>query len=175
MFLSGGAWTIRFEGHPQFQVADRQGLAYLKILLCLPGRWLSVEELIYLVAPKERTRLLELAAKVLDPEHLQVLHTMSKSIPGIFSQGHQPAARLTVITSVEYLLGLLQREGLFQHIAPLSEEDRDRYRKSVGNAIRRAIADIAEHDPQLASHLQPPNLRLGYRLIYQPTPPVAWL
>ncbi len=174
LFLSGGAWTISFQGSPPFQLVERQGLAYLKILLSLPGRWLLVEELIFLVVPKERERLLSLAAEVIKPEQMQVIITMSKSIPSIFSKAHNPATGLTAPSSIIHLLGLLQREGLFERIAPVNEQDRDRHRKSVGNAIRRAIADIAEYDPQLAAHLQPPTLRMGYRLIYQPAETAVW-
>ena len=40
-------------------------------------------------------------------------------------------------------------------------DDRDRVRKAVGNAIRRAVRDIGYFDRPLAEHLQVPRLRCG--------------
>jgi hypothetical protein len=47
-------------------------------------------------------------------------------------------------------------------------------RKAVGNAIRRALKEIAEHDANLAIHLSPPRLTCGLSPRYDPGPDVAW-
>jgi hypothetical protein len=54
-----------------------------------------------------------------------------------------------------------------------ASDDRDRIRKAVGNAIRRAISDIAQYDSRFAEHLKY-NLRLGMNPLYSPNEGVAW-
>jgi hypothetical protein len=76
--------------------------------------------------------------------------------------------------SLEHLLGELRRAGVLGSDALSAIDDRERYRKSVGNAIRRAVREIAEFDLQLSSHLQFPNLRLGYEVAYTPEKPIFW-
>ncbi len=175
MFLSGASWTISYQGNAPFQIADRLGLAYLKILLAMPKREFSVEELIFLVVGKERERMLDTASQWLGPDRIKALYALSTTVGNLFSQALNPAARLSAIDPIEDLLGLLSDERFFERAGQVSEEDRDRFRKSIGNAIRRAIADIASYDPQLADHLLSPALRMGYRLVYQPVGPIVWL
>jgi hypothetical protein len=52
--------------------------------------------------------------------------------------------------------------------------DRDRVRKAVGIAIRRAVLQIAEYDKELAEHLKPPRLRCGNNPIYDPVSDIDW-
>ena len=52
--------------------------------------------------------------------------------------------------------------------------DRERLRKAVGNAIRRAVKDIAKYDSQLAAHLSTPTLRLGFHPLYAPAEEIDW-
>ena len=141
----------------------------------MPHRELSVEELIFLVVAKERERLLSGASDLLNPDRMRLFRALSNGIGSLFSKAGNPVDNPPVKASIEDLLGLLSDEPLFDRIARISDHDRNRFRKSIGNAIRRAIADIAEHDPQLADHLQSPALRMGYRLIYKPHAGVVWL
>ena len=50
----------------------------------------------------------------------------------------------------------------------------ERFRKSVGNAIRRTLKEIAIIEPAMADHLKPPNLRLGGAPIYAPISDKYW-
>ncbi|MCK5335860.1 MAG: hypothetical protein KAQ67_06845, partial [Gammaproteobacteria bacterium] len=50
----------------------------------------------------------------------------------------------------------------------------ERFRKSVGNAIRRTLKEIARLDTEMANHLKPPTLRLGIAPIYAPIVETQW-
>lgn len=58
--------------------------------------------------------------------------------------------------------------------AKKEHSDRDRVRKSVGAAIRRAIEQIGEYDKELAEHFQPPRVRCGNNPIYDPSTTIDW-
>jgi hypothetical protein len=52
-------------------------------------------------------------------------------------------------------------------------DEREKARKSVTNAINRAIGSIQRHDANLANHLQN-SIRMGQSLCYSPDPDVDW-
>ncbi len=167
-------WEIIFQGHPVFHLKDMIGLSYLHYLLGHPNRYLSVEELVFLVSPRERAQIIDSAAEWIDADSLSFYrqlaqHVMTEDVAA------NPADRIQIAsTETENLLGELRRIGVLGNDIPSSIDNRERYRKSVGNAIRRTLQEISIHDPALASHLQHPVLRLGYEVIYAPVPDVIW-
>lgn len=169
-------WEIGFSGQPHFQLRDMLGLAYLQCLLAHPGRYFSVEEVVFLAVAKEREAILQRATGHIDAHSLQYYRQLTKEVlEGRQRQEGPPVAGTLLSGMIEQLMGELRRAGILGNDSLLAIDDRERYRKSVGNAIRRATREIAEHDLALASHLQFPNLRLGYELVYAPEMPVFWL
>jgi CheY-like chemotaxis protein len=171
----GSSWQIGFHGQPRFQLKDMLGLAYLQCLVAHPGRYFSVEDVVFLAVPKERERLLTCARSRIDDSSLNHYRQLTQKV--IENRRQQaPHSGLSAITttSVEQLLGELRRAGILASDVASAIDDRERYRKSVGNAIRRAIREISEYDLALASHLQFPTLRLGFELVYSPEMPVFW-
>lgn len=74
---------------------------------------------------------------------------------------------------IEALKGELRKgRGLGNRLRRASD-DRDRIRKAVGNAIRRAIENIAQYDSRLAAHLKC-ALHLGMNPLYSPNEDVTW-
>jgi len=53
-------------------------------------------------------------------------------------------------------------------------DDRDRVRKAVGNAIRRAVGEISQFNKRLADHLKSPCLHCGFNPCYSPDQDVTW-
>ena len=177
LFRAGPAgWMIGFSGQPHFQLRDMLGLAYLQCLLAHPGRYFSVEEVVFLAVAKEREAILKRAAGHIDEYSLQYYRQLTDEvIESRRRQADPPVTGTLLGGTIEQLMGELRRAGILGNDSLLAIDDRERYRKSVGNAIRRATREIAEHDLALASHLQFPNLRLGYELVYAPETPVFWL
>jgi len=166
-----GIWEIGFQGGGRFQLRDILGLAYLQYLLAHPARYLSVEELVFLASPREREKIFQSAAARIDESSLHYYQLLTQQVVTPQTSLERCAA---LPGSIDQLLGELRRTGILASDAPHAIDDRERFRKSVGNAIRRAIGEISNHDPALASHLQYPVLRLGYELVYAPDVPVAW-
>ncbi len=177
LFRAGPAgWSIGFGGQPHFQLRDMLGLAYLQCLLAHPGRYFSVEEVVFLAVTKEREAILERASGRIDEYSLQYYRQMTEEVLDSRRRQAGPPVSGTLLSgTIDQLMGEMRRAGILGNDSLLAVDDRERYRKSVGNAIRRAIREIAEHDLALSSHLQFPNLRLGYELVYAPEMPVFWL
>ena len=169
----GSSWEIAFQGRPAFQLPDRQGLAYLKTLLINPHQEFSVEELVFLVVPKERERLLERAKPRVGQESVDFFRTLTETLVAnqVLSGNTKPSPPADAAMQC---VNLLRQDGLLEGDALDAGDDRERFRKSVGNAIRRALDEIASYDPALAAHLHHPTLHLGYRVIYQPNPALVW-
>ncbi|QDX82487.1 hypothetical protein B9N43_15340 [Denitratisoma sp. DHT3] len=172
----GAWWEIGFQGQPRFQLKDMLGLAYLQCLLAYPGRYFSVEDVVFLTVPKERENILVRSASRMDDSSLSHYRRLAESAIENRKRLPQPGTPSDDFPGViEQLLGELRRTGILGSDVPSAIDDRERYRKSVGNAIRRAIREISEHSIDLASHLQFPNLRLGFELVYAPEESVSWL
>lgn len=165
--FNGAFWEIAFQGNPAFHLRGMQGLMYLQCLLLHPNRAFSVEELVFLMTPRERNKMLANVGAHLDQNRLHFYRTLTQNL-------HANQASFPMPSRIEQVLKKLQRDGLFNRDMTKLIDDRERYRKSTGNAIRRALREIAIRDPMLTAHLQPPTLRLGYQLVYSPTEEVIW-
>ena len=149
------------------------GLSYLHYLLLHPHRYVSVEELVFLVSPRERDKIFEEAGEQMDTSSLQFYQLQTRQLMdhqsvNLLAQGEVQS------DAIEQLLGELRRVGILGSGTVQAINNRERFRKSVGNAIRRAVSDIAHHDDALASYFQHPTLRLGYELVYVPDTPIVW-
>ena len=171
----GLSWEISFQGQSCFQLKDMLGLAYLQCLVAHPGRYFSVEEIVFLSVVKEREFIFSRSASRIDNCSINYYRLLTEEvIEGRKRQSMFPGASSLINGSVEHLLGELRRAGILASDALSAIDDRERYRKSVGNAIRRAVREISEHDLPLSCHLQFPNLRLGYELVYVPEKQILW-
>ncbi|AGX87976.1 response regulator [Candidatus Symbiobacter mobilis] len=167
----GGVWELGFQGGTRIALRDMLGLQYLQYLLRHPQRFFSVEEIVFLASPRERERLFEHASTYLDEHSLRCYRLRTQQLLDEDAPENGGAVNAE---SIDRLLGELRRTGILASDTPRAIDARERLRKSIGNAIRRAIGEIANHDPALASHLQHPTLRMGYALVYAPTVSVTW-
>ena len=175
----GDSWSLEFDGHA-VRVRHRKGIHYLARLIDNPGRDFHVLDLAAAEAHTDTqtelghaaslSRVLGDAGELLDErakdayrrrlaeieediEHARALNDTGR-------EEQADAEREFLVRELSRAIGLRGRD---RRAASPSE----RARVAVTRAIRHAIARIAEHDPQLADHLNR-AIRTGTYCSYLP-------
>lgn len=174
---SGDVWTVCYLGGREFHLADSKGAAYLALLLAHPNRAFRVEDLVYHLSPDPVVLVPGDAGATLDQQALRQYRDRMADLRDRLddAERHNDAETARRMRQeLDWLAEELAHSGPFGRHVRKAASDRERFRKSVGNAIRRTLADILQVDPALALHLSHPRLRLGYGPIYEPGGPVTW-
>jgi hypothetical protein len=173
----GEAWEVRFAGGRDFILPPHKGVAYLHILLAHPGVSLSAIELAYRVARDPNVYALGDAGESVDAAALSAYRARYEDLTELLEGarrnddlGSQERFRREMGTLLEEIN---RHQGLGGRTRRAGS-DRDRVRKAVGNAVRRAIEVIARYDEHLARHLDHPHLSCGHDLRYDPGPEICW-
>jgi len=168
---SGDIWTICFDQRT-IHLKHAKGLADLATLLRRPGQ--SVEALELYAGPGAPRA--SAAEPVVDRQALVAYRSRLAELAVELDEARQRGD-----------LGCLDRvqeehEALLEHVAQITglggrvrgmASAEERARKAVSARIRDAIARVAVHHPELASHLAG-AVSLGATCIYQPDMPVFW-
>lgn len=175
--LLGQGWLIRFAGGDTHILAPSRGAAYLHLLLNTPHKPILSRDLVFLVVRDESVLQVGDAGQRLDELAISAYRERRKDL--IFQlQEAENNNDLGKIQQLKEEKEWLEREisaavGIHGQLRREASQQ-ERFRKSVGNAIRRTLKEIARLDPALADHLKPPTLRLGGAPIYSPTQDIQW-
>jgi len=172
----GQAWVVRHNGKPDFILLPSKGAAYLHLLLSSPRQLLSAVNMAFQVAHVPQQFILGDAGERSDKEAQAAYRARYQELQEETAQAEKDndeATKNRVRGEMKSLADELKNRGWGGR--PKKEHsDRDRVRKSVGAAIRRAIEQIAEYDKDLAAHFQPPRLRCGNSPVYDPGSDIDW-
>ena len=172
----GRAWRVRFAGGRSFTLLPSKGAAYLHLLLSRPGRPLAATEMAVAVAKEPSRFALGSAGEVLDDEAQTAYLARYEDLKCELDEAkdnNDIGQQARVEREMESLMGELKRaRGLGGRIRRASD-DRERVRKKVGIAIRRARESIAIDDRRLAAHLNS-SVRCGRSPCYNPQEEVKW-
>ena len=184
----GDYWSVTFEGHTAL-VRDLKGMRYLARLLADPGREYNVLDLVAAeagsgaqvdssqAASLPRSALGD-AGEILDARAKDAYRRRLAEIDDDIDQAHAigdaeraaqaDAERDFLVRELAHAFGLGRRN---RRAASASE----RARAAVTRAIRKAMARIGEHHPQLGEHLSR-TIRTGTYCAYLPDPraPAGW-
>jgi hypothetical protein len=172
----GQAWLVRFDGKPDFILLPSKGAAYLHLLLSNPEKPISAVDLAFRVARVPQEYILGDAGERSDTEARDAYQARYREIQEEMEQARKDndeAAKERLRKETEMLAKELKDRG-WAGRPKKEKDDRNRVRNAVGNAIRRAIEQIAEYDKGLAEHLQPPRLRCGNHPVYDPGSKIDW-
>jgi hypothetical protein len=173
----GQAWVVRFAGGEEFILLPSKGAAYLHQLLSQPRVQLSPIDMACRVAKNgtqyalgdagekaDREALAAYRAKLIDlREELQ--EAKENNDDGSQDRIQEEIEAFTKqVSEVAGLGGRLRKDS----------DDRERVRKAVGNAVKRAVKDISQFDQRLAAHLSPPRLKCGRNPSYLPDQDAKW-
>jgi len=183
----GDYWTVIFDGHT-VRVRDVKGMRYLARLLADPGREYHVLDLVTAETDRAlvgngqtadlRRSALGDAGEILDARAKDAYRRRLAEIDDDIEQARAIGdAERAAQAEVErgFLIHELARAfglaGRGRRAASASE----RARVGVTRAVRKAMARIGEHDPQLGEHLSR-TIRTGTYCAYFPDPrrPAGW-
>ncbi|MBE3100120.1 MAG: 7-cyano-7-deazaguanine synthase [Planctomycetes bacterium] len=172
----GQAWVVRHNGKQDFILLPSKGAAYLHLLLSSPRQFLSAVSMAFQVARVPQQFILGDAGERSDKEAQAAYRARYQELQEEQAQAEKDndeATKNRVRQEMTSLADELKDRGWGGR--PKKEHsDRDRVRKAVGIAIRRAVENIAKYDKELAEHFQPPRLCCGNSPVYDPDSDIDW-
>lgn len=192
----GECWSIRFGGNEERIYTPEIGFHHLQILLDHPGTQYSAAELDCAVSRKTKGDIQTSlsagedydedgvtvlgqsdAGAVLDAKAIQSYRLRIQEL----DEELEKARKNNDLGKAEELekerdwisTELTNAHGLGGRIRKL-DDDRNRVRNRVCNAIQRAIKKVKQYDKPLFDHLQRPVLNLGHSICYMPRADLSW-
>jgi 7-cyano-7-deazaguanine synthase in queuosine biosynthesis len=173
----GQVWEVRFAGGQDFILLPSKGAAYLHLLLSHPDVAFSAADMASRVAKNPDRYALGSAGEQSDREALTAYRARYEELMEELDEARRnndSAAESRIQDEIEWLTEQIRKDlGPGGRLRKASD-DRERVRKAVSNAIRRAINDIGQFDLRLAEHLKPPRLKCGLNPSYSPDEAIHW-
>jgi hypothetical protein len=173
----GQVWQIRFAGGAENILLPSKGAAYLHMLLSQPRTPVSAIVMACRLSQNRDNYSLGSAGDKIDQDALfayQARYAELKEELEEAKSNRDDAAISRIQGEMESFMEEIRKaKGLGGRIRK-DADDRDRVRKAVGNAIRRAVKDIGQFDKRLADHLKSPCLCCGLNPCYSPAQDVTW-
>jgi hypothetical protein len=173
----GQVWIVRFAGREDFILLPSKGAAYLHLLLSRPRVQLSAVDMACAVAKNPAQYALGNAGEKSDREALAAYHAKLVELREELEKAkdnNDPGAQERIREEIEsYTQQIREARGLGGSLRKESD-DRERVRKAVGIAVKRAVNEIAQYDQRLADHLCSPRLICGQNPCYSPNEGVQW-
>lgn len=173
----GQAWQVRFAGGNDFILLPSKGAAYLQILLDNPGVPLSAIDLAVRVSKQPEKFSLGSSGGTADVDALRAYHARLRELEDELEEARSDsdeARQVRLENEKESIIKEVRRNTSLGGKPRKGDDDRERIRKAVGNAIRRTISDIKLFDSRLADHLSSPTLRGGMNPCYSPPNGTHW-
>lgn len=173
----GQVWIVRFAGGEEFMLLPSKGAAYLHVLLSQPRVQHSAIDMACRVAKNRSRYALGDAGEKSDREALSAYHAKLVELREELQKAkdnNDHGAQATVQREIEEFTQQIRESGGLGGRLRKASDDRERVRKAVWIAVKRAIKEIAQYDKRLADHLSPPRLTCGRNPSYLPDQDVQW-
>jgi hypothetical protein len=171
----GDSWRLVFDGKTA-TAKHTKGMLYIRYLLEIAPRQVPTVQLRQVADPEFQPHLLGSAGEDLDNTFLKQLHERLGEIDAELDEANdqQDFGRQSDLVEEQERLNerLHSSVGLRGRIRK-ADDDLERNRKSVGNAISTSIRNIAEVHPELGRHLKA-HISKGDQCAYRPKPGMAW-
>ncbi|ACY14107.1 hypothetical protein [Haliangium ochraceum] len=167
-------WEIWFEGGEPVYVKDRKGLGYIHLLLQSQGSTFSAANLRDAVAGHGQMPIGNLGP-LADTQAIRLYQRRLEALRVDFdiAEEHNDIGRKErILYEIDAIEQELRRTiGLGGRLRQNS--DAERARKSVSNAIHRALQELRGQHPRLARHLSA-SLKIGNGVAYLPDSDTEW-
>jgi Queuosine biosynthesis protein QueC len=173
----GEAWQVRFAGQREFMLLPSTGAAYLHLLLQRPGVPAKAVELAFSVAKEPKRFALGDAGAILDDEGLTSFRAQVEDLEEELREArdnHDLAAQQRLQNELRWVVEAIEKAQGRGGRRRKAGDNRERVRKAVGNALRRAVQKIRGYDQLLGNHLRPPHLCCGNQVCYRPPAGITW-
>lgn len=177
VFLHQGKhWLVVYNGVPK-QVSDSTGMAYIALLLQAPGKEVHANALRASVSGRCANVVLDSPQELLDQraidDYKARLAEVEKSLRSGIADHSSEEGRALLVERAWYEKEL--QRGADPHGRPKKKSrDVERARKSVSNAVTRAITAIRREHMPLGLHLHD-SIDMGEFLIYRGDPSPPWI
>lgn len=199
MVRKGECWAIRFGANDEKIYTPDIGFEYLQALLENPGTTFSASQLECIVRRRRRVVAVrsaeggELAShgygevnasnsgEVLDLDARRSLQLRLEEIQNQIDEanGSDDPTRIDKVEELEnerqWINDELGKAAGFGGRTRALNDERNKVRNRVCNAIRRALKKIGQYDHPLAEHLGKPVLNLGHSINYTPRDDLQWV
>ena len=173
----GQAWEVRYAGGEEFILLPSKGAAYLHLLVSSPGTELSAADMACRVAKNPDRFALGDAGEQSDHEALSAYRTRSQELREEIDEAkanNDSGAQTLAQEELDTLTEQIRKDKGLGNRLRKAVDDRERVRKAVGIAIRRALQEIAQYDRRLAEHFKSPQLKVGQHPCYLLDHGVKW-
>jgi hypothetical protein len=174
---NGDVWAVRYARGKEFMLLPSKGAAYIHLLLSQPSMQLSAIDMACKIAKNRDRYTLGNAGPRTDLESLAAYRVKLTDLREDLQKAkdnNDPGEQEKIQEEIESISKELRKSrGLGGRLRTVSD-DRERVRKAVSNAVKRAIKDIAQYDRCLADHLASPRLICGRKLSYFPGQDLKW-
>lgn len=165
------AWEVRFAGGRDFVVTRTKGASYLHILLSNPRVPMPATKLASMVALAPEEYMLGSAGEDSDREAISAYKARCQDLQEDLEEARRnndEARQALIEGELAKLAAQIKRDQGLGGRLRKEADDRERVRKAVGIAIKRAVQEIAREDKGLAAHLRSPTLKCGLNPCYDP-------
>jgi hypothetical protein len=173
----GQAWEFRFASGDMQTLLPCKGAAYLHLLLSNSGKAFSAADMAYQVAKNTARFALGDAGEQSDKEAIRAYKAKVVELREEIDEAKANNDEGRQIKAEEELAAIseqIQKDRGLRGRSRKAKDDRERFRMSVGAAIRRTLKIISKLNPQLGNHLNRPRLTCGKELSYAPTEELKW-
>jgi len=163
----GEHWLLMFDGKPAV-VSNSKGLSYIVYLLQNPNRTVSAADLFAGLADLKILPMCP-ADPIADKTAMKAYRLELSDLKWRLEEAERNndlGTKQILQEQHDFLTNQILSARGFAGRSRESKSDRERTRKSVSNAINRAITNIRESLPRLAEHLER-NIDCGYVLSYR--------
>jgi len=197
IYRKGECWCIRFNGQEERIYTPEVGIELLQFLIEHPGKTYSAVELDAAVARQAKNQL-HLASRgdfltnevsrqetfaadeIIDSEGRSNLQVRLAQVVELIEMTAASASP-TRLDDIEVLQNELKAiESALNGAIDINGrprklgDERERVRKRVSAAIRRALKQFENYDAMLFQHLKEPVLKLGHTVSYTPSKTISW-
>jgi hypothetical protein len=165
---SGAYWTLAFGGRERITVKSSKGMQYIAYLLQCPNQLRTCIELVGAAGGQKDLPTLGSGGDALDPvavarykRHKEDLDDQLAEAERNCDQGRKEAVQMEMQELDEEIEKAFGLGGRHRRLS----DDAEKLRKSVSNAVQRAIKEIQKHDSALADHLKR-HIELGLSVRY---------
>lgn len=166
---AGAVWTVSF-GDETVQIKDARGMGYICELLRVPRQLMHSFQLLSAAAGQSSEIQLGSAGPVLDEAAVSAYRNRMEDIENrlTVAEGNGDSSQKESLMDEK---ARLEAEALaavgFDGKVRDAHDDTEKVRKSVSNAISRAISNIRAYNPAAADHLRR-HINRGQFVVYEP-------